>query len=172
MRAMPDVRTRPAVMQDADAAVHVLRASITRLCVQDHREDPETVARWLRNKTADNFRTWVADPEKYVAITELDGVLRAVGALRRSGDLDLCYVSPGWEHRGVGSDLLRALEAQAASWSLAEMRLISTATARRFYERRGWRFVREETVPGFGLLRDCLYVKPLSPDQGAPRSGR
>jgi hypothetical protein len=44
---------RDAVAEDAPAACQVIRRSIVELCVADHRNDPEVLARWLSNKTPD-----------------------------------------------------------------------------------------------------------------------
>jgi len=59
---------RPAESRDADAAVDVVRRSITELCTDDHRGDAETLAGWLANKTAQHFVTWLANEEKRVVL--------------------------------------------------------------------------------------------------------
>ena len=42
-----EYRVRRAVDSDAQAACEAVRQSITTLCVDDHREDEETLAAWL-----------------------------------------------------------------------------------------------------------------------------
>jgi GNAT superfamily N-acetyltransferase len=153
---------RVAIADDAPAAVAVLRASITQLCIEDHRNDQATLERWLRNKTTENFCQWVADPEKLVVVAEVATVLCGVGAIRATGDLDLCYVQPGRQRSGVGRAILDACEAQARRWRLTQIQLISTATARSLYERHGYLFVGEASVRGYGALRDYYYVKSLA----------
>ena len=152
---------RSALPSDAASAVTVLRASITQLCVIDHQNDPATLERWLQNKTIPHFHQWLADPENSVHVAEIETELCGVGLLRKSGDLQLCYVQPGRQRSGIGSSLLRVLEATAKEWGLNTVRLISTATARTFYERHGYLSTGEESVPGFGVLRDYHYVKVL-----------
>ncbi len=161
-RQMPPCLVSAATLEDAPGAVAVLRASITQLCVEDHRNDPPTLERWLRNKTVEQFCRWLADPQKFVVVAEVETMLCGVGAMRMSGDLDLCYVKPGRERSGVGRYMLYALEAQARKWGLTKLHLISTATARSFYEQQGYLFVREASVPGYGDLRDYYYVKSLA----------
>jgi putative acetyltransferase len=158
---------RVAIAADAPAAVAVLRASIMQLCVEDHRNDQPTLERWLRNKTTEHFCQWVADPQKLVVVAEVTSVLCGVGAMRRTGDLDLCYVQPGRQRSGVGRAILHACEAQARGWGLTKLELISTATARSFYERHGYLFVGEASVQGYGVLRDYYYVKSLAAAEGA-----
>ncbi len=93
--------------------------------------------RWLRNKTADNFCLWLQNPECHLVVAELNSEVCGVGMVRVSGDLDLCYIQPGKERLGIGAAILRALEAQAARWSLNKLQLISTANAR-FFLRASW----------------------------------
>ena len=152
---------RPATPKDAGPAVALLRDSITRLCIADHQNDPITLERWLRNKTPDHFKRSTTNPQDFVVVAETESVLCGVGSLRSSGDLELCYVLPGRQRTGIGRVLLEALEAQARRWGLVEIRLISTAGARSFYEQHGYVSRGERSVPGFGVLRDYLYSKAL-----------
>ena len=153
---------RPAVVSDAESAVAVLRDSITYLCVADHQNDPSTLQRWLQNKTTDNFSQWLQDSERHFVVAELNSEVCGVGMVRNSGDLDLCYIQPGKERLGIGAAMLHALEAQAARWRLSKLQLISTANARGFYEHHGYVFTGEQSVPGYGVVRDYYYEKALS----------
>jgi GNAT superfamily N-acetyltransferase len=158
---MNECIVRPAVVSDAASAVAVLRDSITCLCVADHQNDPSTLQRWLQNKTADNFSKWLQDSERHFVVAELDSEVCGVGMIRNNGDLDLCYIQPGKERLGIGAAILQALEAQAALWRLSKLQLISTANARGFYEHHGYVFTGEESVPGYGVVRDYSYAKTL-----------
>jgi hypothetical protein len=129
------ISVRPAVLADADAMSDVLVASITALCVEDHGNRPEAVARWLANKTPEGVRTWFGNPENRMFVAEHDGVVSAAGGFNTRREIILNYVSP--EHRFVGasSALLAAMEAALGP---GEATLTSTATAHRLYLRRGW----------------------------------
>lgn len=151
---------RPATALDAVPAAALLRASITQLCVADHQDDPVALEQWLRNKTPGHFVQWLANPESCIVVAEVASVLCGVGLIRRNGELDLCYILPGWERLGIGRAILAALEAQARSWGLEKLHLISTITARPFYERHGFVLSDEEPAAKFGL-RDYHYVKSL-----------
>jgi GNAT superfamily N-acetyltransferase len=152
---------RPATPDDAPSAAELLRASITQLCIEDHHHDPATVAHWLQNKTAENVERWRLDPRNCLLVAVADGELCGVALVAGSGDVRLCYVKPGWQCAGVGRALLHALEAQAVAWGLGELRAISTATARGFYERQ--EFISDgEPVAASGIARGYPYRKRLA----------
>lgn len=153
---------RPALDADAEAAVEVLRSSIKEMCIADHNNDGPTLERWLRNKTRERFQAWRSEPDNFMVVADCDGVISGVGAIRQRGDLDLCYVHPAYQKRGIGSAILMALESQAREWGVHRIRLISTRTGRSFYEHCGYVFLPDESSPGFGVLFDYLYTKTIS----------
>lgn len=152
---------RPATPADAAAAAELLRDSITQLCIEDHHYDPATLEQWLENKTPENVERWRLDPRNALLVADADGSLCGVALAASSGDIRLCYVMPGWQCAGVGRALLHALEAQAVAWGLGQLRAISTATARGFYERLD--FISDgEPVRGSGITRGYPYFKRLA----------
>jgi GNAT superfamily N-acetyltransferase len=157
---MAEVTVRQARPDDVAAVLNVLRRSITELCTADHHDDPEVLARWLRNKTPEAFASWLNDPDGVLLVAEHGGAVRAVSSLQRSGKINLCYVEPGFEGFGLGGALMASMEQQAQIWALGELRLESTLAARPFYERLG--FVADgEPACGVGSLRCYPYRKQL-----------
>lgn len=147
---------RPATVQDAVEAIEVVRRSITTLCAPDHRNDPATLDRWLANKKPESFAQWLANPDNFCVVEEVEGHVQGVGLLHASGEVRLFYVAPGQERRGLGRRIHQALVAQAASWGLSRLRLQSTSVARRFYESLGYLATGAE-VERFGVLRAFPY---------------
>jgi hypothetical protein len=94
MIALPDIEIREATDEDAEAAYAVLRLSITELCVADHRNDPDILERWLRNKTPEKIASWVRQADCSVMLAEKHGTVLAVGAVTDGGEITLNYVSP------------------------------------------------------------------------------
>ncbi|HEU4604107.1 MAG TPA: GNAT family N-acetyltransferase [Steroidobacteraceae bacterium] len=127
---------------DADAAIQVVRDSITRLCGADHRNQPDLLAGWLKNKTAEYFCTWISNPDNYCVVAE-QGELCGVGLLHRMGEVRLLYVSPQMQGIGVGRALMHRLEEHARKLNLAKVQLSSTAAARAFYSAIGYRDLGE-----------------------------
>lgn len=156
------VEVRPALNADAEAAVEVLRRSITEVCLADHQNDAPTLERWLRNKTPERFRSWRSAPDNFLVVAVCAGVICGVGAIRQSSDLDLLYVHPSYQRRGIGRALLMVLESRAREWGLSTIRLIASATARPFYEHFGYEYLPAESSPGYGVLYDYRYRKLLT----------
>lgn len=164
-RTPATLTVRRAEARDVEECVALLIASITTLCAEDHLNDPATLERWLLNKTAANFRQWLADPATFIAVAEIDGQLCGVAALHTSGTVRLCYVLPGMQRCGVGRVLIRALEAEALRLGLDDLVLTSTGNARHFYENQGFVASGNATI-AFGVLKQCPYAKSLLPGRG------
>jgi GNAT superfamily N-acetyltransferase len=156
----PAFSVRPANLGDAAGAVDALRSSITYLCVEDHQNDAATLAHWLRNKTVEHFERWLLEATNFVAVGDDGSQVCGVGLIDQSGHVRLCYVRSDRQRIGVGGALLSALEVQASSWGLNEIRLTSSATARAFYEKQGYAS-NGESVPAFGVARGYPYRKSL-----------
>lgn len=151
---------RPAYYEDATAAVQVVRRSIEELCADDHRNDADTLARWLANKTLEHFQSWITNPDNFCVIAEDVGCLQGVGLLHRSGEIRLFYLAPGVQRRGIGKAIHAALENQARNWKLPKLHLDSTFLARPFYEALSY-VAAGEPKPRFGVLQCYPYEKPL-----------
>lgn len=153
-------RVRPATFRDAVAAIATVRESIEHLCEPDHRNDPATLERWLANKQPACFETWLANPENCCVVAEVDGAVRGVGLLHRSGELRLFYIAPGHQRSGLGREIHAALEALAPAWGLSRLHLQSTSVARAFYAALGYR-PAGAVRPLFGVLRAYPYEKRI-----------
>lgn len=116
----------------------VLTQSITVLCAADHLNDPGRLARWTANKTSEGVAAMLANPELELLVAERDGVVAGVGAL--NGDrVTLNYVAPEHRFSGVSRALLAAMEQRLRHDGVSIGRLVSTGTARRFYQGAAWR---------------------------------
>ncbi|MFO1108682.1 MAG: GNAT family N-acetyltransferase [Bradyrhizobium sp.] len=133
------MKIRDATPADAATACGVLRASITELCVADHRNDPAILGTWLANKTPEIVAGWATQPDSSLLIAVEGGTVLAVGGVKDSGEITLNYVAPAARFRGVSSAMLSALEARAAEHGNTRCTLLSTETAHQFYLSRGYR---------------------------------
>ena len=131
------VAIRDAAPDDAAAACRVLRESIARLCVADHRYDPAILNAWLANKTPETVAAWATKGNSLLLAVEGDAVV-AVGSVTDAGEITLNYVAPDARFRGVSRALLKALEARAVERGSTRCTLTSTETAHRFYQSAGY----------------------------------
>ncbi|UGY09567.1 GNAT family N-acetyltransferase [Phyllobacterium pellucidum] len=129
---------RPATHKDAINACRVLRRSIIELCDDDHANDSQRLSAWLANKTEANVRKWIDAAEQLVVVAEEEGRIMGVGAVMRSGEITLNYVSPEARFRGVSKAMLSQLETYLQSFRITRALLSSTRTAHQFYLSRGY----------------------------------
>ena len=132
------VAIRDAAPDDAVAACHVLRESISRLCVADHRNDPAILNAWLANKTPEIVAAWAARKGNSLLLAVEGDAVLAVGSVTDAGEITLNYVAPAARFRGVSRALLSALEARAIERGNKRCKLTSTETAHRFYQSAGY----------------------------------
>ena len=132
---------RDATPADAVKACEAIRASITELCIADHRRNSEILQRWLASKTPDNVAAWARAAGSSLLVAVEDDCVVAVGGVKDDGEITLNYVAPKSRFRGVSAAILTALEARAVQRGAVEITLLSTETARRFYRSRGYRDV-------------------------------
>jgi GNAT superfamily N-acetyltransferase len=149
---------RKALAGDAAAACALLRRSIEIGCRADHQDRPAVLEAWLGNKTAANVGAWFAIPANYVLVAESDGALLGLCLLTQAGKVALCYVAPDVLRRGIGSALLCAAEEQARAWNIAKLSLHSPASARPFFESRGYVNAGKDNSC-YGLECDLLWKR-------------
>ena len=132
------VAIRDATPDDAVPACHVLRESISRLCVADHGNDPAILNVWLANKTPEMVAACASRPGNSLVLAVEGDAIQAVGSLTDAGEITLNYVAPDARFRGVSRALLRALETRAADRGNTRCTLTSTETAHRLYLSAGY----------------------------------
>ncbi len=132
-----NVAVRRARPSDTEEVAAVVCASITDLCIVDHGSNPETVARWLANKTPHDVRSWI-EASGHLVVAEERGRVVGAGAALASGRITLNHVLPEARFHGVGKTVLSTLEAYLRAEGCAYSSLSSTRTAHRFYHAKGY----------------------------------
>lgn len=154
--AREPVVIRAAEARDAEAAMAVIRRSISTLCAADHGDDPAQLAGWLANKTAAHFRAWLVDPRNAIIVATRGGKIVGVGGLREGEGITLNYVDPDARFTGVSDAMIGALEARLRAKGEDRALLTSTETAFAFYAARGYvrRELAGEAMPPFGIAME------------------
>ena len=98
---------------------------------------PEELHAWAVPRTLESYEELIRIREFFVA--EMDDVIVGFGVLNeKSAEVEAIYVSPVAGRRGIGLELLRALEERASSFGLEMLRLNASLNAVQFYEKAGY----------------------------------
>ena len=146
---------RPALPSEAEAAIDLVRRSITQLCVEDHQNDPMTLQGWLANKSAKNMRAWIETPGSFAFVADRDGAMAGVGVYTGAGDLMLLYVEPEARFSGISSALLAHMEESARALRLPSLHVSASRAARRFFLERGYAVQEQD---------DDIFESELGPE--------
>lgn len=97
--------------------------------------EPRAGAEWLQRLQA--AQTWVVEDANGIA-----GFM----TLATDGHIDLAYVRPDAMGTGVAQTLYAALEQSAVDQQYPRLYTQASHLAQRFFDRRGWRLVKTQTV--------------------------
>ena len=149
---------REAIASDAKKACDVLIESINTICAPFYNHDKNTISRWLENKTPDNVKKWIESNNTYCVLAE-DTENNVVGFSCISGEeIMLLYVTPEVLYKGVGKNMLSKLESHAHLSNLNNIKVVSSLSAKEFYERNG--YVQNGTPEYVGqVLGDYPLIK-------------
>lgn len=141
----------------------LLIESIIENCAADYNNDPQIVKEWLANKTPENIAQWI-NATNNVSLAALDihtGKFAGFFLMNKDGEILLNYVLSSHIYKGVGKILLKEAEHIAKSSSIKTLSVISTITAKNFYERNGFVTCGEPEYVG-AILGDFPLIKCLS----------
>ena len=134
---------RPYVPADLDSLIGVFREAVRRIAIRDYTQGqvmawaPDAVDRASWGARRASRPTWVA---------VIDGAVAGFTDLEPDGHIDMMYVHPDHQGRGVVAALLRQVETEAARLGLGRLHTDASITARPFFERKGFRVVAPQTV--------------------------
>ncbi|MER7770005.1 GNAT family N-acetyltransferase [Kitasatospora sp. NPDC096140] len=145
---------------------------ITDLKDQVMRADLERLGRWdpdrSRRRVADSFST------RWTSVLLVDGAFAGSVAVRPDPQggrhLELFYLAPHLQGRGIGGAVLRRLLAEAdAAREPVRLIVLQGSAARRLYERHGFTVVHEDPVD-VHMYRPAPEPAPVTtPDQALTR---
>lgn len=167
------LRICKATLADAGIISRIVERSIRVGCALDHRNDPQTVDTWTRNKSIQHIQPWLTDPRLYLNIALLQDKPVGVAMASISGKVAFCYVQPEWFRRGAGLALVRDLEGWLIDSGLAQARLNSTRTSEAFYLHLGYQpCAATFTVAGLHAIpmHKVLTLPSCKADQGCKSS--
>jgi GNAT superfamily N-acetyltransferase len=140
----------------------LLVESITMNCAVDYNNDPQIMKEWLANKNPENISQWINSTDN-ISLAAFDAVKNKFAGfilMNKEGEILLNYVLPAYIYKGVGKALLNEMEHLAKSSGIKALSVVSTITAKNFYERNG--FVKSGEPEYVGtILGDFPLIKHL-----------
>lgn len=96
----------------------------------------------------EDLKAWDQAFQKHVSLVAVaDGIAVGFGDIDPAGYLDRLYVHPAYQGRGIATALCERLEAAARGCIVTH----ASITAKGFFEKRGYRVVREQQVERRGV---------------------
>ena len=150
---------RPYGPGDAQATIDIFLRAIREVASKDY--SPAEIAAWAKVDDAEIWAQYRASRPTWLA---LDGST-PIGFtdLKSDGCLDMMFVSPDYQGKGVASLLLAAVERAARKQGLQQIFTEASLTARPFFERKGFGVVAAQRVEKRGqTLSNFLMEKALA----------
>ena len=140
----PALVIRPYGEADAAATLAIFLAAVTETAAADY--SPEQIQAWARPDSRD-LDTWHAAMRHRAGyVATVDGAAVGFSDVSPAGYIDMLFVSPRYQRRGIARRLLRYVEAQARDAQAADLTADVSITARPLFERSGFT-VQEERHP-------------------------
>jgi putative acetyltransferase len=157
MDACRELALRPYRPNDLDAVIAIFLGSIRRIAARDY--DEAQIDAWARVER-DRWAVARLCRPTWVAVIADERV--GFADLEPDGHLDMMYVHPAHQRKGVATALLAKVEAAAAELDLPRIFTEASITARTFFERRGFSVVTPQIVRLQGQsLTNFLMEKPI-----------
>ncbi len=152
------MRIRPCTARNAAVTAQLLFEAVHESCAGDYT--PAQLDAWA--PAARDLVAWSAQlAASHALAAECDGALAGFATRRPADVLDLLYVSPHFQRRGVASALCDRLEAACAADSFRTMTVHASRTARPFFEQRGYRVLAEQQVERRGVTLTNFRMEKL-----------
>ncbi len=138
---MSPLAIRPYRPADLDDVIAIFLAAIRETAARNYA--PAQIDAWAQ-ADRDGWRAARLSRPTWVAV--VGGRPAGFSDLMPDGYLDMMFVHPVQQRRGVASALLRTVEQAAGDQGLARIFTDSSITARPFFERRGFQVAAQRTV--------------------------
>ena len=140
---MSEFPIRPYRQEDLASLVALFRASVRTIARRDYTDAqvrawaPDLIDQGSFALRCARKSTWIAECEHRVA---------GFSDIEPDGHIDMLYVHPDFNRRGIARALLGHLETIAQSGGLERLYTEASTTARPVFERQGFRVLASQTV--------------------------
>lgn len=143
-----EIVIRPAAEADAEAASNVVAVTVRESNARDYSRD--IVEMVVADSAPERMQAMIRDGDFFIA--EGNGGIVGVAGLIE-GTLRRCFVLPAVQGKGIGRELLSAIERTAFRKGLSVLRVNSSLTATGFYERLGFVSEGEDSHNGTRFVK-------------------
>ena len=132
---------------DARPLADLFRRSVREIARKDY--SAEQVAAWAPDET-DLARFHARRSTKPTFVAEIGGAVAGFTDLEPDGHIDMLFVHPDFQRRGVAKSLIEHVVELARTTGINHLTVEASITARPLFERQGFHVVNEQTVEANG----------------------
>lgn len=148
---------KPYTPQDLEAILALFYHTVHTVNARHYT--PEQIEAWADGRP--DARRWDASLRSHHSLVAwLDGEIAGFGDMDETGYLDRLYVHADHRGQGVATALCDALEGMSG---VSTFQTHASITARPFFEKRGYRVVREQQVERKGVLLTNYVMEKEGP---------
>ena len=142
--------------EDCEELLRLFYGTVHAVNARDYTK--EQLDAWATGK--EDAARWDASLRAhYALVAEESGKIVGFGDIDKTGYLDRLYVHKDFQGRGIASALCDRLEERAEGKSVTH----ASVTAKPFFERRGYRAVREQRVERNGAFLTNYVMEKMKP---------
>ncbi|MGG7436541.1 GNAT family N-acetyltransferase [Chryseobacterium arthrosphaerae] len=155
------ISIRKGSLNDLPAMQQLFADTIQVICKNDYND----LQRNAWSAGADNEERWMnVIKGQYVLIAEAENQLVGFSTLDQETYIDLLFVHKDHQHQGIASLLYAKMEEEALRHGQKQLTADVSKTARPFFEKSGFRILKEQTVNVKGIdLINYKMIKNLMP---------
>lgn len=137
------ITIRPYEAADAASVTALFRESVRKIASRDYSARqvrawaPDVIDEAVFGKRCESKSTWIA---------EVEGRIAGFVDIEADGHIDMLYVHPDFQRRGVARALLQHIEGSARALDLRRLYTEASITARPVFEAMGFRTIVPQTV--------------------------
>ncbi|MDG4653508.1 GNAT family N-acetyltransferase [Chryseobacterium arthrosphaerae] len=155
------ISIRKGSLNDLPAMQQLFADTIQVICKNDYND----LQRNAWSAGTDNEERWMnVIKGQYVLIAEAENQIVGFSTLDQGTYIDLLFVHKDHQHQGIASLLYAKMEEEALRHGQKQLTTDVSKTARPFFEKSGFRILKEQTVNVKGIdLINYKMIKNLMP---------
>ena len=130
--------------KDAKRIIQLHYNAVHKIASKDYK--PEILNDWSPPFSFERVKKFVENQSKGKEVTMVAEINRRIVGfgviVPKENEVRAIYVSPQVKRKGIGSTLLRKLEELAKEKGIKKLRLESSVTAEKFYQKNGYKVIK------------------------------